>query len=210
MELKDIDFEQEDFAVDIPDKTEEKKNNVEYEYDDDSDKARRKPLFVILLVIAFLLTSTLVAILILYAGRDLFIREEEQAEVIITEETPIYTQADVDEMIETAVNKATEEKQRETEDSMKKMFREVSEEDNGVLMMLREFNPDDMIFITEDNREMQSYHVYANELLLPDDMEKLTVIAGQAENTLVVVSCENESVEGGYLNRRVVFAEKEF
>ena len=54
MELKDIDFEEEDFAVDLPDKTEEKTNYVEYEYDDDSDRTRRKPLFVVLLVIAFL------------------------------------------------------------------------------------------------------------------------------------------------------------
>ena len=153
MELKDIDFEEEDFAVDLPDKTEEKTNYVEYEYDDDSDRTRRKPLFVVLLVIAFLLTSTLVAILILYAGRDLFIREEEQAEEIITEETPIYTQTDVDKMIEDAVNKASEEKQRETEDVMKKLFRQVSEEDNGVLMMLREYNPDDMIFITGSKYE---------------------------------------------------------
>ena len=148
MELKDIDFEEEDFAVDLPDKSEEKNSYVEYENDDDSDRTRRKPLFVVLLVIAFLLTSTLVAILILYAGRDLFIREEEQAEEIITEETPIYTQTDVDKMIEDAVNKASEEKQRETEDVMKKLFRQVSEEDTGVLMMLREYNPDDMIFIT--------------------------------------------------------------
>ena len=31
--------------------------------------------------------------------------------------------------------------------------------------------------------------------------------AGRAENTLVLLTCENESAEGGYLSRRVVFAE---
>ena len=42
----------------------------------------------------------------------------------------------------------------------------------------------------------------------PDDMETLAAIAGQEENVLVLVTCENESAAGGYLDRRVVFAKE--
>lgn len=35
-----------------------------------------------------------------------------------------------------------------------------------------------------------------------------SAVAAAGENTLVLVTCENESSEGGYLNRRVVFAGK--
>ena len=38
----------------------------------------------------------------------------------------------------------------------------------------------------------------------PDDMERLSALAG--EDALVLLTCENESASGGYLNRRVVFA----
>ena len=63
-----------------------------------------------------------------------------------------------------------------------------------------------MIFVTKGNNELTLYSVYANELLRPDDMAKLASIADQVQNALVLVTCENEAVEGGYLNRRVVFA----
>ncbi len=36
-------------------------------------------------------------------------------------------------------------------------------------------------------------------------MEKLVLIAEEEKDTLVLVTCENESASGGYLNRRVVF-----
>jgi hypothetical protein len=37
-------------------------------------------------------------------------------------------------------------------------------------------------------------------------MEMMASIAESEENTLVLITCENESADGGYLNRRVVFA----
>ena len=37
-------------------------------------------------------------------------------------------------------------------------------------------------------------------------MEKMAAIAEKEENTLVLITCENESARGGYLNRRVIFA----
>ena len=64
----------------------------------------------------------------------------------------------------------------------------------------------DLIAVSSEDNSLKLFQVYANELLLPDDMERLAAIVGQEEDALVLVTCENESIDGGYLNRRVVFA----
>ena len=76
----------------------------------------------------------------------------------------------------------------------------------GPFAMLATLDVNDAIFVTDANNELQSFRVYANELLGPNDMEKLASIAETFENSLVLVTCENEAVSGGYMNRRVVFA----
>lgn len=76
----------------------------------------------------------------------------------------------------------------------------------GPFALLSTMGRGDMITVRNKNNELLIYRVYANELLEPDDMQKLAAIAGQEENALVLVTCENEAAEGGYLNRRAVFA----
>ena len=76
----------------------------------------------------------------------------------------------------------------------------------GPFLMIRELEANDVIFINTPDNELLRFGVYANELLEPDDMEKLAKIAEQESNTLVLVTCENEMTDGGYMNRRVVFA----
>lgn len=76
----------------------------------------------------------------------------------------------------------------------------------GPFAMLATLEKNDVVFVNQASNNMTTYRVYANELLAPNDMEKLISIAEQFENSLVLVTCENEAVEGGYLNRRVVFA----
>ena len=61
-----------------------------------------------------------------------------------------------------------------------------------------------MIFINQPDGSLQRFGVYANLLVEPNDMQKLALIAEQEEGSLLLVTCENESVEGGYLNRRVL------
>ena len=53
---------------------------------------------------------------------------------------------------------------------------------------------------------MKLFRVYANELIDENDVQKLTKVAQQEADSLVLITCENESVEGGYLDRRVIFA----
>lgn len=76
----------------------------------------------------------------------------------------------------------------------------------GPFARLSEMVEDDLIFVEKSNGSLLRFRVYANELILPDDFESLKQTAEREMDSLVLVTCENESVDGGYLNRRVVFA----
>ena len=76
----------------------------------------------------------------------------------------------------------------------------------GPFALLSSLDMNDLIAVSSEDNSLKHFRVYANELLLPDDMERLAAIAGQEEDALVLVTCENESIDGGYLNRRGVFA----
>ena len=79
-------------------------------------------------------------------------------------------------------------------------------EEYGPFALLSTLMDNDRIFVNNPDGSLRLFRVYANELMAPNDMEKLASVAEQEMNTLVLVTCENESVDGGYLNRRVVFA----
>ena len=66
----------------------------------------------------------------------------------------------------------------------------------------------DLILISGKDGSLMLFRVYANELLLPDDLEMMVSIAGQETAPLILVTCENETADGGYLNRRVIFAKE--
>ena len=74
----------------------------------------------------------------------------------------------------------------------------------GPFALLGTLEPEDLIAAVAEDGTLSFFRVYANELLAPDDMESIAALA--EENGLVLVTCENESPEGGYLNRRVIFA----
>ncbi len=76
----------------------------------------------------------------------------------------------------------------------------------GPFAELYSLQKNDRIFVTDFQENISIYSVYANELLEPDAFDKIEAIAGNEANSLILVTCENESLEGGYLNRRVVFA----
>ena len=74
----------------------------------------------------------------------------------------------------------------------------------GPFALLATLDPGDCIFVRTDKGDLLSFEVYANELLEPKDLAAIEALAG--EKSLVLITCENESADGGYLNRRVVFA----
>ena len=76
----------------------------------------------------------------------------------------------------------------------------------GPFALLSGLAENDVMFINKGNKGMDQYRVYANKLVGPNDMDQVIAMADEVENSLVLVTCENEATEGGYLNRRVVFA----
>lgn len=76
----------------------------------------------------------------------------------------------------------------------------------GPFALLSLLKNNDLIVVNTKGGSLMSYRVYANALIAPDDMNTLASIAGQEDDLLILVTCEDESDEGGYLNRRVIFA----
>lgn len=152
MELKDIDFDNEEFKV------EERKTLKETQTtktmvvpnilpdDDEVPVRKRGPWFTVFMVLLFLITTTLVAIVILYAGKDLFIQKE--AEIVEEEvgEPAIYTQTQLDEIVAKAVNDAKEEQIEIGRQEILNEVKKASKEDSGIINFIRKINPDDMVF----------------------------------------------------------------
>ena len=80
----------------------------------------------------------------------------------------------------------------------------LNDTDYGPFALLAALEVNDTVMVREESGALKLFRVYANELLEPDDMERLSALAG--EDGLVLLTCENESAAGGYLNRRAVFA----
>ena len=75
----------------------------------------------------------------------------------------------------------------------------------GPFLFIGTLEQDDRLFITDADNEIHSYRVYANNKIPADGFA--SIAGGLCENALVLITCEDESMDGGYLNRRVIFAE---
>ncbi|MBQ6518267.1 MAG: sortase [Anaerolineaceae bacterium] len=80
----------------------------------------------------------------------------------------------------------------------------------GPFALLNTLGVNDLIVVSGGENDLRTFRVFANELLAPDDLEQMASLAEREANTLVLITCENESADGGYLNRRVVFAKPVF
>ena len=77
--------------------------------------------------------------------------------------------------------------------------------ENGPFVALGTLNVGDHIFLTDENNNLYMYAVSGNYKI---DADGFASIAGDlGEETLVMMTCEDEAVSGGYLHRRVVFAD---
>ena len=77
---------------------------------------------------------------------------------------------------------------------------------SGPFAMLRYLKEGDRIFVTDPRGGMRSFTVYANEKISETDIPALERLASTHENTLTLLTCEDERSEGGYANRRVICA----
>ncbi len=76
----------------------------------------------------------------------------------------------------------------------------------GPFALLSKMDINDMIIVQNSRNKSQFFHVYENKLMRPSDFAAIASIAEQVPNSLILITCENESADGGYLNRRVIFA----
>ncbi len=75
----------------------------------------------------------------------------------------------------------------------------------GPFLFLMDLQKNDRIFIRDRSGKFLTYAVYENRKIAPDDIDGMNISA--KDNCLILVTCEDEAAEGGYLFRRVVFAE---
>ena len=75
----------------------------------------------------------------------------------------------------------------------------------GPFLFLGRLEAGDHIMVNDKRNNMSVYKVYANEKIAADAFAD---IADEVRaNALVLITCEDEAVDGGYLNRRVILAE---
>lgn len=76
----------------------------------------------------------------------------------------------------------------------------------GPFLFLSTLEENDRIFVRNASGKLLEFSVYANELYGSDAMRTIQEKGMDYPDSLILVTCENESIEGGYLDRRVVFA----
>ena len=81
----------------------------------------------------------------------------------------------------------------------------LNNQEQGPFVKLSAMKESDLIFISGANNSSRTFVVYANEKFAEDDIDGLGAFV--KPGCMILITCEDESVEGGYLNRRVIFAE---
>jgi LPXTG-site transpeptidase (sortase) family protein len=74
----------------------------------------------------------------------------------------------------------------------------------GPFLFLKTMQEGDRIMITDEGSEMLTYQVYGNYKIAADDF--ISIAGDLQENSLVLITCEDETLDGTYQNRRVIFA----
>ena len=62
------------------------------------------------------------------------------------------------------------------------------------------------VIISDENDHIMTYSVFANEKIAADDMAEAERLSASCENSLILITCEDERPEGGYASRRIVAA----
>ena len=75
----------------------------------------------------------------------------------------------------------------------------------GPFLFLGTLSEGDRIMVSDAQDELIFFKVYGNYKVSADDFGSITGYL--KENTMLMITCEDESAEGGYLNRRIILAE---
>ena len=79
-------------------------------------------------------------------------------------------------------------------------------EEYGPFALLTALDVGDVLFVRRSDGELLRFTVYANEKIGAGDADALQKSALVYENTLTLLTCEDELPEGGYASRRIVSA----
>ena len=84
----------------------------------------------------------------------------------------------------------------------------LNDTESGPFALLRFMEEGERIFIHDRNNDLQIFTVFANKKVSETDFEAVDQIVESCEDTLIMITCEDEKVSGGYANRRIVAAKK--
>lgn len=194
MKLEDVDIE--DLELDLPKK---KKEPVEEIVEDIYDtyesttyaphKKKKSPFVTALFVLLFLLAVTIVVIFALYAKNSplfsVLSKETETAE----EPEITYTAEEVEAMISEAVDTKAAQVDEAVRNEMKQTLLAAANEDSGVLLLLREYFPDDVVFI-----QGSKYEFYPINYDLRQSTFDNTRVRKDEETGYITYVDENENV----------------
>ena len=76
----------------------------------------------------------------------------------------------------------------------------------GPFALLVAMEEGERIFVHDPEEGIKIYVVYANEKVGQNEFDAVEKIATMFENSLTLITCEDELVDGGYANRRIVAA----
>lgn len=76
----------------------------------------------------------------------------------------------------------------------------------GPFAFLKGMEENERIFVLDKRDNLQIFEVFANVKIAETDFDGLESIAAMNENSLVLITCEDEGVDGGYANRRIIAA----
>ena len=76
----------------------------------------------------------------------------------------------------------------------------------GPFAMIHSMEIGDRLFIRKSGNDLLTFEVYANQKISEYDFESLYRSAFQFENTITLLTCEDELPDGGYASRRIVSA----
>ena len=62
------------------------------------------------------------------------------------------------------------------------------------------------MIISDNNDNILTFSVFANEKIAADDMAEAERLSASRENSLILITCEDERPEGGYASRRILAA----
>lgn len=79
-------------------------------------------------------------------------------------------------------------------------------EETGPFLMIGGMKAGDRLFVRSQDGSLMTFEVYDNVLIEPNDFATIETLTNEVSGALVLITCENETIDGGYLDRRVVFA----